>query len=53
MDSYEKALRKIKADERCRINCCCTSLVGPTGPTDTYDYFFNKLNRNYSSFNFL
>ena len=23
--------------------------TGPSGPTDTYDYFFNKINRNYSS----
>lgn len=26
-----------------------TGDIGPTGPTDTYDYFFNKINRNYSS----
>ena len=26
-----------------------TGETGPTGPTDTYDYFFNKINRNYSS----
>lgn len=24
-------------------------LTGAIGPTDTYDYFFNKINRNYSS----
>ena len=26
-----------------------TGDIGPTGPTDTYDYFFNKINRNYYS----
>lgn len=33
MDGYEKALIKIKEDERFRVNCCCNSLIGPTGPT--------------------
>lgn len=31
MNSYEKALNKIKTDEQCRPKYCC--LVGPTGPT--------------------
>jgi len=38
MDMYEKALRKIKEDEKCKFNCCCypiiapTGIMGPTGP---------------------
>lgn len=30
MDLYERALRKIKADQRCKKNMV---IVGPTGPT--------------------
>jgi len=28
MDSYSKALEKIKYDQKCKPSCC----VGPTGP---------------------
>lgn len=40
------AREKIRRDQRFRPNC--NVIIGPTGPTDTYDYFFNKINRNYS-----
>jgi len=29
---YEKALQKIKEDEKCRPNFCCCSIIGATGP---------------------
>ena len=32
MDSYEKALRKIKQDEKCKPKCM-GAIIGPTGPT--------------------
>lgn len=32
MDKYEKALKKIKEDEKCKLNCCF-SIIGPTGAT--------------------
>ncbi len=32
MDAYEKALKKIKQDEKCKPQCI-GSIVGPTGPT--------------------
>ena len=31
MDAYEKALKKIKEDEKCKPNCI--GVIGPTGPT--------------------
>ena len=33
MMSYEKALQKIKDDEKCKPNFCCCSIICPTGPT--------------------
>lgn len=33
MNIYEKALQKIKEDERCKPNFGC-SIIGPTGATD-------------------
>ena len=33
MDNYEKALKKIKEDEKCRPNFFCCSVIGSTGPT--------------------
>lgn len=33
VDRYDKALRKIKEAEKCKINCCCCPMVGQTGPT--------------------
>lgn len=38
------AIEKIKCDEKCKPNCFVI-----IGPTASYDYFFNKINRNYSS----
>ncbi len=32
-NNYEKALKKIKHDQRCKPTCCCSGIVGPTGPT--------------------
>lgn len=43
-----RAREKIERDSKFKHNCCI-AITGPTGPTDTYDYFFNKINRNYSS----
>ncbi len=31
-ENYERALRKIKCDERCKPTCC-QGIQGPTGPT--------------------
>lgn len=31
MNCYNRAMKKIEADERFRPNCCC--IQGPTGPT--------------------
>jgi len=39
VNMYEKALKKIKEDEKCKPNFCCypitgaTGATGPTGPT--------------------
>lgn len=52
-DLVRLAMEKIKRDQKFKPNC--NVIIGPTGPageigpTDTYDYFFNKINRNYSS----
>ena len=55
-DGFEDARRIIAEAQRNRpLGLCCPpnnnggGSTGPTGPTDTYDYFFNKINRNYSS----
>lgn len=61
-DGFEEARRIIAEAQRNRpLGTCCfptnnnsgvtgpTGPTGPAGPTDTYDYFFNKINRNYSS----
>ena len=52
------AIEKIKRDQRFKTNCSVIigptgptgdiGPTGPTGPTALYDYFFNKINRNYS-----
>ena len=39
------AMEKIRRDEKFKPDCC---FIIPTGPTALYDYFFNKINRNYS-----
>lgn len=36
MNIYEKALQKIKEDERCKPNFCC-SIIEPTGATGPQD----------------
>jgi len=33
MSIYERALQKIKNDEKCKPTCCCNSGIGVTGPT--------------------
>ena len=33
MDLYERALRKIKEDQRCKRNMVIVGPTGPTGPT--------------------
>lgn len=33
MDMYEKALKKIKEDEKCKPSFCCYSVIGPTWVT--------------------
>ena len=29
---YEKAIKKIKDDQKCKSNFYCCSIIGPTGP---------------------
>ena len=31
MMSYEKALQRIRNDEKCKPNFCCCSIIGPIG----------------------
>lgn len=38
---YKKALKRIKIDGKCKPSCF--SYIGPTGATDTYDYFFKQI----------
>ena len=58
-DLVRYAIEKIKRDQRFKPDCCFiiptgptgpgTGATGPTGPTGAYNYFFNKIHRNYSS----
>ena len=45
-DLVKRAIEKIKCNEKCKS--FFYTVIGLTGTTDTYDYFFNKINRNYS-----
>lgn len=48
MNKYEKALKKIKHDEKCKPKCCM--IIGPTGPSGQLSNVYGGLNNSTSQF---